>query len=239
MKKRALGFSFALASSALVACAGHPASDSSEATEKSVATETSAGGKAGNSALDAVKALIGTYTGESQLYALDANGSVQPTIHFHESIVVGEPVEQNGKAFAPVEDTMTYSDPHIPQQKIEWNEGFYVNPDGTAGAHYFRTTMPPSPADVIEMPIGGEAVTFDADVTKVPYILEGLGFSGKDRTVTYAKQTTVKNVVKSATTETDVITQFSTVIWTDAAGASHTSQFVSLNGYQSREIATH
>jgi hypothetical protein len=186
------------------------------------------------SALDAATSLVGTYTGASTTYFVDADGTVKRQCAFSEQIEARDPVLRDGKAFVSVTDIQTYDSDKCGDttKRIHWTEGFYVNADGSAGAHYFLVEIPNVPAsETIERSIGGGGITFDSDAT---YTVDQLGFAGKN--VTYAKQTYVKNVVTNGLVETDVITQFSTVSWKAASGAIETMQFISLNGYQTRTL---
>ena len=184
------------------------------------------------SALDAAKALVGTYTGKSTNYRIDGQGGIQPTSWFTETIKAENPVQQDGKAFVSATDEMTFSNGGT--GTYHWQEGFYVNPDGSAGKHYFVYQIPNvPPQETIEIPLAEiGAVTFDNDVQD--YELKELGFADKE--VTFKKHSTVKNTVTVGSLETDVITRFTTISWKDAAGAIQTRQFVSRNGTQSRTI---
>jgi hypothetical protein len=211
----------------LAACAS--SSSASVATTSERDTSAAAPG----SALAAATALAGHYSGMSAMYFVDVDGTVKQRRTFTEDIDGRNPVLQDGKAFISVTDTQTYDD-GTPPKTVTWTEGFYVNADGTPGAHYFHVAIPNvTLPDTVEQPLAGTngAATFDVDAT---FSADDLGFAGKD--VTYAKQTYVKNVVTNGAVETDVVTEVTTIEWKDATGALQTKQFVSMNGTQSRTL---
>jgi hypothetical protein len=210
---------YVLAACLVVGCAADPTSEGT--------TNASADTVTPDSPLARATQIAGHYIGESTAYRVDANGDVVVAYTFHEDITATNPELKDGRAFVHVTDVITGTTPQ------SWTEGFLVNADGSVGSRYFLMDKPGS-TDVIEVPIANGGATFQTEF----YVGEenALGFGGKD--IVYKKHTTVKNTITSGNVETDVISRVTTVSWKEADGTTQTKSFVSMNGYQSRTLAT-
>ena len=176
-------------------------------------------------ALDTLQQLQGTYNGSWDFYTLDASGNAVKSYSANDTATTSKPQKKGDRVFVEVHDAMQMPGHDM---TIDFHEGYFVKPDGSAGDRFFEMFG----QTVVEKPIGDHAWAFQTPVA--PQELDQLGLKGK--TVVSAMHTTVKTASVNGTTETELVTRVTTVHWKAADGAIKSAQFVSMSGTHTREL---
>jgi hypothetical protein len=176
-------------------------------------------------ALDSLHGLQGTYTGSWEFFALDAGGNAVKTYAATDTATTDKPQRTGDRMFVAVHDVM-----QLPghAMNVDFNEGYLVKPDGSAGDRFFEIYG----QTIIERPIGDRAWAYQTPAA--PQELDQLGFRGM--TVLSAVHTTVKTESVQGHTETQHVTRLTTVRYKTPDGAFKSVQFVSMSGTHTREI---
>lgn len=175
------------------------------------------------SALDAASKIAGTYTGQWSMYGL-ADGHVVEKASWTDRLEAGHSVEDHGRAYVEVTDTMTFANGQTRTSKFI--EGYSAKPDGSAGDRFYE--------------IGGTATHFKKlterdwvyQATPDPGELWFLGVNPQD--VVFASHVTTKTTTFEGPIDTDHVTRLTTIQWKDADGKIHSTQFVSMKGEHAR-----
>ncbi len=174
-----------------------------------------------------VRALEGTYTGSWTMYGIDQKGDVVKRMAWTDTMkAVGSEVKGD-RAFVSTTDEMKFEGGQIPPYKMQGREGYFLKKDVGLG-DYFIESM----GQTNRMLKLGETVwsyTTPASAQE----LAMLGFPS-DATVQHVL---VKVVTNEQGAETHRITRLTTAKWKDKEGKERALQFVSLQGFHTRQLA--
>jgi hypothetical protein len=193
-------------------------------------------------AIEAVQALAGTYTGHWDMYGLDKTGQVikAPILSWDDVIIFEAPqvgIDPNinqQRAFGAVTDVMTYLVPAgIPVTTIHFTEGFKIQPDATAGEHYFTFKNAAGQiVETIENQLAPNLWSYES-----PIDLKSFASIGINKTnIIFAKNLTVKSISIEGSTEMQTVSQTMTLVWKADDGSIKSKQFVSMSGTHRRTL---
>lgn len=168
-----------------------------------------------------VEKLLGKWVGEWQMWRVDAAGAVVPGMKWHDTMIASEPTRAPGRLFIKTVDEMTFDGVVGSPRTFTGTEGWYLNDDGTLGAHYVESFGRESRM----VPLRADCESAIDDVP--PQELAQMGFP-KGATGTHVL---VKVVVAETGGETHRITRITTARWPTADGSERHLQFVSLQGW--------
>lgn len=176
------------------------------------------------SALDSVKKIVGTYTGNWTMYGIES-GIIVEKAAWTDVLTAGNPKLGNGRAYVDVSDVMTFQDGSV--RTSNFLEGYLENSDKTAGERFYE--------------IHGNIMKFkkltDNDWTyhSVPDLGElwFLGFTSPQNVISSSHVTT-KSTTYEGVIDTDHVTRVTTVQWSGDDGSIKSIQFVSMKGEHRR-----
>jgi hypothetical protein len=174
---------------------------------------------------DAVKALVGTYTGSWVMYGINPEGGVVEKMKWTDVIEAKKPEIKDGRAFVSTVDRMQFEG-GIPPQQMTGTEGYFLNKDGSLGDYYFENY-----GQVFKMIRLGEK-TWVYAMPANPGRLAFLGFQN----VISGRHVMVKEVTEEDGIEFHRISRVTTVNWKDQTGQSRWMQYISLKGFHKRSL---
>jgi hypothetical protein len=165
--------------------------------------------------------LLGKWVGEWQMWRVDATGAVVPAMKWHDTMIASEPTRTADRLFFKTVDQMTVDGVPSSPRTFSGTEGWYLNDDGTLGAHYVESFGRES--RMVALRADCESSIDDVS----PQELAQLGLP-KGATGTHVL---VKVVGDDPEGETHRITRITTARWPNADGGERHLQFVSLQGW--------
>jgi len=168
-----------------------------------------------------VEKLLGKWVGEWQMWRVDAAGAVVPAMKWHDTMIASEPTRTADRLFFKTVDQMTFDGVVGSPRTFNGTEGWYLNDDGTLGAHYVESFGRES--RMVALRADCESSIDDV----APQELAQMGLP-KGATGTHVL---VKVVSADAEGETHRITRITTARWATADGNERHLQFVSLQGW--------
>ena len=170
-----------------------------------------------------VKAIVGHYHGEWQMFGIDGAGNVVERMRWTDSVDATRPRREGDRALVSTSCTMEIAGGG--QRKFEGEEGYFLQADGSLGDYFLgmagKTVRMPRLADRVF------SYSLDAD----PGEFSGLGFP---RDV-HGTNVMVKVIVDEAGVETHRLSRVTTLQWRGADGTPRTLQFTSLKGWHKHE----
>jgi len=175
---------------------------------------------------EAVKHLVGTYSGSWTMYGVDDKGGVVEKMKWTDVMEAKDPQIKDGRAFVSTLDKMEFGG-GVPTQQMAGTEGYFLQKDGSLGDYYFENH-----GQVVKMTRIGEKTW----VYTMPAHAGRLAFLGFQNVVA-GRHVLVKEITEEEGMECHRISRLTTVNWKDQEGRSRWLQFVSLQGVHRRALA--
>jgi hypothetical protein len=173
----------------------------------------------------AVRDLVGTYSGSWTLSGINDKGDVVKRMAWTDTIKAENAQVKNGRAFVTTSDEMRFEGRKGPPFKVAGTEGYFLLKDGGLGDYFIETSGRLNRMVKVADNVWGYATSASAQE------LAQLGFP-KDAS---GQHVLVKVVTQEGGVETHRISRLTTASWKDKEGKEHWLQFVSLQGYHKRQ----
>jgi hypothetical protein len=173
---------------------------------------------------EAVRALVGTYTGAWTLFGIDDKGQVVKRTAWTDTVTAANPERTGDRAFVTTTDEMKFEGAPAPF-KVQGREGYLLTKDGGLGDYFIDMN-----GQVRRMVKLADDVWTYAAPADGPELAR-LGFPNGAT----GQHVLVKVVTREQGVETHRISRVSTVSWKDKDGGERTTQFVSLQGFHTRQ----
>ena len=185
--------------------------------------------QAGTPALEKAKLLVGDYKGEGQSYVALPDGLTKGGATWTDELAASNPRLENGRAIVDVAEAMHFSFPRPMNYALRMIEGYYVNADGSAGAHFYQQ---PDGSMSVEVEVGPNHWEIRSKVRPDDFANLGMTEANAIR----AEKIMTKLLTCSTTEELQSLTELTYLKWTAADGTIQSREFVDMQAKHRRPV---